>query len=465
MTTRRAALVAVLVASPVILSPVVGRAGEDAENEVKTESVEIPQSEDLPETTEDADEDEDEAPNDPGGYIPPPDEGHEALRLNGYIDIGFVHAQGDGTSFAPGDTRFPLDYTADPFATAVNSRGDVASTRTGGRFVNGFLPRSVGAGGQPSFVVNTVDVDVLYDVPRAPVLLFTRLQFLPRFADGGDDTRVVVEQAFGRVSPLTDHELTLSVGKFDPVFGIEYLENPAPLRTGITPSLIARYTTGTVLGAKVFYRLHLAPLWSAVSLNVAATNSAPMVDSLQGPDVSLTGVPVGSARLGYELNLPLVQVKLGGSALYGPRNDQRDSETLQRAFGADARVVVAGFHLHFEFIDLTQDGGPAAGKQTGLGTFPLASAFEVRGFYAEAGYVQHLPWDALRAAGVYARYGQRRAAFEGFTPLEVWRVTAGLRLDLWESLIFKFEYLVNGERAGAPKVDNDVQTASVVFTW
>ena len=50
--------------------------------------------------------------------------------------------------------------------------------------------------------------------------------------------------------PFDAPELALTVGKFDSVFGIEYLENQANIRTGITPSLIARYTTGQSLGAK-----------------------------------------------------------------------------------------------------------------------------------------------------------------------------------------------------------------------
>ena len=80
----------------------------------------------------------------------------------------------------------------------------------------------------------------------------------------GDGTRVVVEQAFGRLVPFDSQELALSVGKFDSVFGIEYLDNQANIRTGITPSLIARYTTGQSIGAKLFYRLqHRAALVGA----------------------------------------------------------------------------------------------------------------------------------------------------------------------------------------------------------
>ena len=86
-------------------------------------------------------------------------------------------------------------------------------------------------------------------------MAFTRLQLLPRFGGGrGDATLVIVEQAFGRVTPITGTEISVSVGKFDSVFGIEYLDNQANFRTGITPSLLARYTTGTSVGLKAFFR-------------------------------------------------------------------------------------------------------------------------------------------------------------------------------------------------------------------
>jgi hypothetical protein len=131
-----------------------------------------------------------------------------------------------------------------------------------GRTVNGFLPRSAGIGGRPSFLLNTMDVDFKYTAPGAPLMVFSRVQFLPRFfglGDGGDGTRVVVEQAFGRLVPFDSQELALSVGKFDSVFGIEYLDNQANIRTGVTPSLIARYTTGQSIGAKLFYRCRSRP--------------------------------------------------------------------------------------------------------------------------------------------------------------------------------------------------------------
>jgi hypothetical protein len=403
--------------------------------------------------------------NDVPGYTPPA-EGAGApapLTINGYVDVGFARAQGDGTSFPPGDTRVPADYGVDPFAPAVNSRGDVASTDSGGRFTNGFLPRSVGIGGHPSFLINTLDLDLKYNVPSAPVMFFARAQLLPRFSSQGDDTRVLVEQAFGRVVPFDSQELALALGKFDSVFGIEYLDNQANIRTGITPSLIARYTTGQSIGAKLFYRIQIAPAWSALSINAAATNSGNFVEALQPPDASLTGVPVASARLGYELNLPRVQVKLGGSGMFGPRNDQELRSAHQRVVGGDLRVALLGFYLNAEVIRVDEDQGGA--KTTSQGSFPVASAFHAFGFYAQLAYAQGLEIGPLRKLTFYGRYDYRHAWFEGFTPLTVDRITAGLRFDLWESVAVKGEMLINRELAGSPTVANNVQTTSVVYSW
>ena len=49
----------------------------------------------------------------------------------------------------------------------------------------------------------------------------------------------------------TSQRTSIFVGKIDSVIGIEYRERKSDQRFGITPSLIARYTTGTALGVKV----------------------------------------------------------------------------------------------------------------------------------------------------------------------------------------------------------------------
>jgi hypothetical protein len=413
-----------------------------------------------------AEEEDAEGPEGAEGFVlPAATEVTPPLVMMGYVDIGFADAEGNGTSFPFSDTRLPADYGVDPFATAVNSRGDVASTDAQGLFVNGFLPRSMDIGGRPSFLLNNVNFDLRYLSPRVPIMAFTRVQILPRFATGlGNFTFVYVEQAFGRVTPIQGKEFFVSAGKFDSVFGIEYLDNQSTFRTGVTPSLFARYTTGTSLGVKAFFRQQIAPLWSAVSLNMAATNSGNFVESLQTPDISLTGAPVISARLGYELNLPMLQVKLGGSVLTGPRNDQWDVDAQQKMWGVDARVYLYGLSLSGEYVDVKEDLG-APGKQTGMGGFPISSDFQARGFWTQAAYAWRAGLGPLTAVTVYGRYEQRRAEFEGFRPLSVARVTSGLRVDLWDSLVLKAEVLFNEERWGAPDVDNDVFTSSVIFSW
>ena len=398
------------------------------------------------------------------GYTPP-SAAESPLTFTGYADIGFAHATGDGSSFPSGAIPLPVDYGEDAFAPAVNSRGDVASTDTGGRFANHFLPYSAGIGNRPSFLLNTVSGDVRYAPSSLPLMLFTRLQVLPRFNAQGEDTRVLVEQAFMRLAPWSTQELALTVGKFDPVFGIEYLENEANLRTGITPSLIARYTTGWQLGAKVFYRYEIAPLWSAVSLNVSATNGSSEVEALQTNSLSFTGTPVLSARLGYELNLPALQVKLGASGMIGPRNDQTEPSVHQRAWDLDARVYVAGLSAAAEVVDLQQDQGTTDAKLTGTGQGVFASGFHVRGYYVFAGYAPPFSAGPLHKLTVYGRFGRRHAQFEGFADVYEQRITAGIRLDLWDALALKGEVLFNRELGDTPAVDNDVQTASLVYTW
>ena len=101
----------------------------------------------------------------------------------------------------------------------------------------------------------------------------------------------MLEQAFGRIIPVKSAELAISLGKFDSVFGIEYLDNEANFRVGVTPSLLARYTTGQSTGLKLFYRYQIIPASSAISVNVSATNSGTFVEALQAPVASLTGVP------------------------------------------------------------------------------------------------------------------------------------------------------------------------------
>jgi hypothetical protein len=399
------------------------------------------------------------------------------LVITGYVDVGFAKAQGDGTSFPASYATVPpggpADYYVDTFAPAVNSRGEAASTAFPA--AGGFLPRSASIGGKPSFLINTADVDVRYTAPELPVLIFTRLQVIPRLTDAnGESTRLFLEQAFGRVTPIKSAELAISIGKFDSVFGIEYLENEANFRVGVTPSLLARYTTGQSTGVKVFYRYQLIPIASALSLNVSATNSGTFVEALQGPSRSLTGRPIVAARAGYELNLARVSLKLGASAAYGPRNDQSAStDAVETLLGIDARLVAPTLTISGEYVHVAEEGADAAGgtpiaKLAGTGPYPEIAEFYARGFWVQAAEELPLPVDPLAfRLTVYARYEQRHGQFPDYTgaTIEVDRITGGVNLGFGESLQVKAEYLVNRELEGAPQVANNVFASSAVWTW
>ncbi|MBM4783813.1 MAG: hypothetical protein GQE15_39595 [Archangiaceae bacterium] len=431
----------------VAVLPLAASAQDDAGAEVEEVVVEAP---------------EDEANQ---GYSPDESQAQDPIRFTGYLDVGFAKATGNGSSFRSNDDRVPLDYGNDAFAPAVNSRGEVASTDSTGRFTNGFLPRSVGIGSTPSLLLNTLSADVRVQPRNVPVFLFARLQLMPRLLPTGDVTRVELQQAFGRLSPFKAHEFAVFLGRFDSVFGIEYLENEANLRLGITPSLTARYTTGHGLGAKAFYRLQVASLWSAFSVNVAGTTNGTRIEALVPVSTSLTGAVVGSARLGYELNLQKVQVKLGVSGLYGPRNDVRVGTARQLAIAGDLRVNAFGFSLAGEVLRLIDERGAGALKVTGTTQAELASGFQVMGGWARLGYTLPFTSPAFTGATLYVRYDRRHGQFEGFTELQTDRLTGGVRVDLFEVLALKAEVLLNRELAGAPLVDNDVFTSSAVFTW
>ena len=146
-----------------------------------------------------------------------------------------------------------------------------------------------------------------------------------------------------------------------------------------------------------------------------------------------------------------------------PRNDQPERSAQQNAYGADLRIAVVGLYINAEYVRVDEDqGGP---KTTSLGAYPYSSAFSARGGYVQVAYALTLDLGALRKVTLYGRYDRRHAWFEGFTPITVDRITGGLRIDLWESLILKGEYLVNRELVGAPTVANNVITSSLVYSW
>ena len=88
------------------------------------------------------------------------------------------------------------------------------------------------------------------------------INFVPRTGNDfslGDAFDVDIAQV--EWLPTESQRTSIFVGKMDPVFGIEYRDRKSDRRFGITPSLIARYTTGTALGIKMRTKLGATTGW------------------------------------------------------------------------------------------------------------------------------------------------------------------------------------------------------------
>ncbi|HEY5938093.1 MAG TPA: hypothetical protein VIU61_25760, partial [Kofleriaceae bacterium] len=177
------------------------------------------------------------------------------VKLTGYGDIGLFATQGDGAGFRrdigyeqfPEHMGFGWVFYGDLLATQINSRGDVADL--------GEVPGvdrfdSVDSHGNLTFLVNELNLTVNAGL-GAKALFSSSVNFTPRtgsefrLGDSFDVDLVQVEWM-----PTSDGKTSIFVGKVDSVIGHEYKSRKAPQRFGITPSLLARYTTGTAVGLK-----------------------------------------------------------------------------------------------------------------------------------------------------------------------------------------------------------------------
>ena len=179
------------------------------------------------------------------------------VTVGGYLDIGyFVPGGNNGAGYVEdfGHTRFPAYggfgwvFLGDILAPAVNSRGEVADLGTAPG-VDRY--DTINSRGAPGFIVNEINV-TLRSALTPTALVTASIDFTPRTGNNfslGD----VYDADIAQVEwlPTESQRTSIFVGKTDSVLGIEYRDRKSDKRFGITPSLIARYTTGTALGVKV----------------------------------------------------------------------------------------------------------------------------------------------------------------------------------------------------------------------
>jgi hypothetical protein len=394
------------------------------------------------------------------------------VTISGFIDVGFYAVGGDGTGFVqdlgPAGARhfpgladqFAWVFLGDILSTAVNTRGEPADLGNppGVTRFDGIASR-----GAPGFIANEVTLRLRAAVADS-ALASASLSFVPRsgrdFA-AGDNFEVELAQLEWMLGAT--RRTSVFVGKIDPVIGIEYRERKSDHRFGITPSLIARYTTGTPVGLKLRSKLGAS---ERVIVAAAVTNGSSGIEGFHFHDeIDSNAGKTGSARLAV-VPLPL-DLEIGASGEWGPQDRALDSRDALWFWGFDLRLRLGRAELKAEWLR-----GHGAGEITRVYPEPHRPwGIDLRsGGYAE------LDWMLVPRFGVLLRGEHRDARVWLGDPAapgggdrvyvtKVWRATAGARLMLADRVVLKAEYLHNGEYGGLPNIHNDVFTSSLVLIY
>ncbi|HVZ71937.1 MAG TPA: hypothetical protein VHJ20_06140 [Polyangia bacterium] len=381
------------------------------------------------------------------------------VTVGGYIDFGFFVPEGDGTGVARdvGNMLFPQYagqygwvFYGDLLAPAVNSRGEVADL--------GQLPGvtrfdSVHSQGAPGFIVNEVNLTLTSGLGESAVATAS-VNFMPRSGSNfslGDFLDVDLAQL--EWMPTASQRTSIFVGKFDSVLGIEYRERKAAQRFGITPSLIARYTTGTALGLKVRHKMGPDDLFVVAA---AVTNGSFTTEQFHFYDEIDTNVgKTISGRLSLHPPTPF-ELELGASGSWGSQDRARSSDGVMWFYGADLQLRVSTVDVKAAWLRGKAPGDPLD---------------EVYGLNLHGGGYCEVDWMITPLFGVLGRGEYRDAlvwllgdpAGNRLYVTKSWRGTAGVRFAITDRIIVKAEYLDNGEYGGLPQVKNNVFTSSLLL--
>lgn len=378
------------------------------------------------------------------------------IKLMGYGDLGWFATQGDGSGFRrdaghmafPQDSRYAWVFYGDLLATSVNSRGEVADL---GDAAGVKRYDSVHSRGNSTFLVNELNLSV--QAGLGDHALFTSsVNFTPRTGSDfslGDAFDVDLVQL--EWMPTDDGKTSIFVGKVDSVIGIEYKTRKASDRFGITPTLLARYTTGTALGIKArskFANDHIV-------LAAAVTNGSFGTEQFHFyREIDSNNAKTLSGRAALRWPVLGGTFEAGVSVEWGTQDGTPDGSGAEWFVGGDAELDLPRVDIKAQWLKGKAPGDPVSK------TYALNLA---QGASLEA--------DVLVSSliGVLGRVEFRHAdVSEGLERLYItrnWRATGGLRLALHPRATFKAEYAHNGEYANVPSIPDDVVTASAVLTF
>jgi hypothetical protein len=380
-----------------------------------------------------------------------------ALDWTGYIDIGFFVPQGDGAGYVQdfGHAAFPRYadrfgwvFVGDILATAVNGRGEPADLGTAvgvDRF------DSVNSKGAAGFILNEANFN-LRSALTPTALVSVSFNLVPRT---GNDFRLgdVFDLDLAQIEwlPTASQRTSIFIGKTDSVVGIEYRDRKAARRFGVTPSLLARYTTGTALGLKVRTKLGEND-W--LVLAAAVTNGSNTSESFHFYDETDSNLgKTASGRMAVRLPVP-GRLELGVSGSWGAQDRSLSSKDALWFAGPD--LIAQLGHLEIKAQWLT---GGAPGDESS----------DAYGLDLDGGGYLELDQMFGPSLGAIARIEYRRALVwlgsERAYLTRSWRATAGLRWVFNARATLRAEYLRNGEYGGVPGIRNDVFTSSLVLSY
>lgn len=386
------------------------------------------------------------------------------INFTGFVDFGFFYPTGDGVGWVQdfGHQAVPRlageygwVFLGDIFATAVNSRGEPADL---GEAPGADRFDSVDSGGAPSFLVN--ELNFRLGVALDPTLrLDASVNFVPRTGDEfalGDFFDVDIARA--EWTPFEEQNISLYAGKIESTFGIEYKNRRADARFGVTPSLIARYTTGTQLGIKARARLFSDYLIVAGAVTNGAFTTEPFhfyreVDSNAGK----TGTGRIATRIPMQVLMDALDgttLEIGFSGAYGPQDRATDNAGETWFVGVDLEWRATSYAVKAQWMRGGSPGRPLDGVW----------ALDLN----DSGYVE-FDWLFFPWLGVVLRAGLRDAFVwlgdERAYLTKSARFTAGLRAVLGHRIVVKAEYLRNEELGEVPSFNNDVFTTSLVLGY
>lgn len=380
------------------------------------------------------------------------------LRWEGYIDFGFYVPQGNGAGYvqdyghaifnrAP-YTNYSWVFLGDILAPAVNSRGEVADLGNApgvSRF------DSIHSRGAAGFVANEINLR-LHATPVSNAIITTSVNFTPRTGSNfslGDSFDVDIAQL--EWLPTESRRTSIFVGKFESVLGIEYRDRKSDRRFGVTPSLIARYTTGTALGLKVRSKFGEDD-WLIVA--AALTNGSNTTEQFFFYDeTDSNSGKTGSARVAIRPPLPF-RLELGMSGSYGPQDRTTSNAHAMWFFGPDLLATIGPLDIKIQWLK-----GKAAGD-------PTQNVYQLDlkgGGYVEIDTMLTASWGLLgrmEYRDAFIALDSNRAYVT-----QSWRATGGARLVLNSWAAIKAEYLHNGEYGQIPAIRNDVFTSSLVLGY